>query len=371
MASRLLKQLDEAIAATGNPVKADCLRAERACLMARLGHFDEARKTLDTLQQRYAQQPNMALSAWVSLAEGLIAHYGKLGSAEAIDKIHRAFALSGAARETTLHALSSAWLAHLDYVKHDFPSMARRVGETLRLADAKHHAAHSRVSLVIAQTYHYAGRYDLAQPWYALTRQHGTAEGDEATLAALLANMAWLNASQARQNVLSGPGEPQATRQAMLGAESSQNFDALVGTAALDALAPIMRAQLLSLQGRPSDALPLYEQHLDHALTQGAAHMANWLRADLAWCRTQLRQNDLALSDAQAAEAANRDDGDLDDRAATHSRLAQVYAGLGRHDTAKSHSQRAEAAWRALADEQVLIVRLLDQALAAARPGVA
>jgi hypothetical protein len=137
MQSRLLKQLDAAIDAAGNPVKADCLRAERACLMARHGHFDEARKTLTGLQQQYALQPHMALSAWISLAEGLIAHYGKLGSAEAVDKIHRAYAMSGAARESALHALCSAWLAHLDYVRHDFASMARRVAETLRLADAK------------------------------------------------------------------------------------------------------------------------------------------------------------------------------------------------------------------------------------------
>jgi tetratricopeptide (TPR) repeat protein len=241
--------------------------------------------------------------------------------------------------------------------------MTRRVAETLRLADAKHHAAQSRIGLVIAQAYHFAGRYDLAQPWYASARQHGSAEGDEAMLAALMANMAWLNASQARQNVLSGPGESQATRQALLGAESSQNFDALVGTAALDALAPVMRAQLLSLQGRHADALRLYEQHLDLALTQGAAHMANWLRADLAWCRLQLKQADLALEDARAAEAANRDDCDLDDRAATHSRLAQVYAELGQIDAAKKHSQQAEAAWKALGEEQAAVVTLLAAAL--------
>jgi len=363
MQSRLLKQLDAAIDAASNPVRADCLRAERACLVARHGHFDDARKTLSGLQQQYARQPNMVLSAWISLAEGLIAHYGKLGASEAIDKIHRAYAMSGAAREPALHALCCAWLAHLDYVKHDFVSMARRVAETLELADAKHHAARSRIGLVVAQTYHFAGRYDLAQPWYALVRQHGTAEGDEATLAALLANMAWLNTSQARQNVLSGPGEAQATRQAMLGAESSQNFDALVGTAALEALAPILRAQLLSLQGRHADALPLYEQHLDPALTQGAAHMANWLRADLAWCRVQLKQHELARADAQAAEAANRDDCDLDDRAATHSRLAQVYAALGQPEAARKHSQQAEAAWRAFADEQAEVLRLIDAAL--------
>ena len=368
MQSRLLKQLDAQIGAATHPLRADCLRAERACLIARLGRFDEARKALNDLQQRYSIQPHMVLSAWVSLAEGLIAHYGKLGSAEAGDKIHRAYALSGAARETPLQALACAWLAHLDYVRHDFASMTRRVGETLALADARHHAAQSRIGLVIAQTYHFAGRYDLAQPWYGSARKHGTAEGDEATLAALLANMAWLNASQARQSVLSGPGESQITRQAMLGAESSQNFDALVGTAALEALAPIMRAQLFSLQGRHADALRLYEDHLEPALTQGAAHMVNWLRADLAWCRVQLKQNDLAQAEAQAAEDANRDDCDLDDRAATHSRLAQVHAALGQHDLAARHSQHAEAAWRALSDEQLAIVARRDAALATAAP---
>ena len=56
-------------------------------------------------------------------------------------------------------------------------------------------------------------------------------------------------------------------------------------------------------------------------------------------------------------------DCDLDDRAATYSRLAQVYAALGQHDAARKHSQQAEAAWRAFADEQAEVVRLLDAAL--------
>lgn len=368
MSSRLLSRLDAEIAAAKHPLKADCLRAERAGFLARQGHLDEARQVLSSLHMQYAAHPHAVMSAWLSLGEGLLSHFSDLAPA-AHDRMRRAYALSGAARDMKLHALAAAWLAHMDYTQYDFEAMVRHVGEALRLSAPTDHGTRSRASLVIAQAYHFGGRFDLAQPWYAQVRQHGNADGDEATLSALMHNMAWLHANHARQQVLTrAPGEAAVAPQVLMGAESTGNFDVLVGTASLDALVPILRAQILSLQGRPADALVLYEQHMSHAMVQGLARMQASLRADMACCRLQLGEPRRAMQDATAASQVVDQESDLDDRAAAHSRLARVFAELGEAEKAERHARRAAQDWTAHERDQTAVVTALDRLVASLPP---
>src|SRR4051812_44427738 len=124
MKSRLLNRLDAAIAAAGHTVKADCLRAERACLLARQGALDEARAVLSSLHMQYATQGHATMSAWLCIGEGLLDYFGDMNRA-AHDKMRRAYALSAAVRDPAVHAVAAAWLAHMAYVDHDLESMAR------------------------------------------------------------------------------------------------------------------------------------------------------------------------------------------------------------------------------------------------------
>ncbi|HEX3142157.1 MAG TPA: hypothetical protein VHQ87_19015 [Rhizobacter sp.] len=367
MKSRLLSQLDAAIAAASpQSVQADCLRAERACLLARLGQLAEARAALSPLQDRCARQPNASVSAWLSLAEAHVSYFSDLNRS-ARDKMSRAYALGAAARDTRLCALSMAWLAHMDYVDHDLEAMARHIGECLVLAQPDHHAARARGCLVVAMAYHFGGRFDAAQPWYAKTRLHANTEGDEAMLGAVMHNMAGLLADGARQIVLRGMEDDGVTRRAMLGLESTRNFNVLVGTESLDALVPLLRAQVSSVQGRYTDAVALYEAHFSDGLLQGLDRKRAFLGADLAWCRLQLGQTERALKDALAAEVAVAHDSDVDDRAAAHSRLAQVFAQLGQADVAARHEAQAALDWRTHERDQALTVSLVDKAIAKLR----
>ena len=77
--SRLMARLDAAIAAAANPIEAKCLRAERAGLLARQGQLEAAKAVIDELNGQLAWQPNTALRAWLTLAEGLHGYYSTLG----------------------------------------------------------------------------------------------------------------------------------------------------------------------------------------------------------------------------------------------------------------------------------------------------
>jgi hypothetical protein len=368
--ARLLERLDAAIGRERDTLRRACLQAERAALLARQGQVGAARTVVAQLQQQFGSQPQAALSAWVALAQGLIDHYDHLGT-QALDRMLRAHALSAAPALAPLHALAAAWLAHLHYVGGDMAKMVLRLKQALTLAADDEHGARSRATLVAAEAYHHAGRADTAQAWYASSRRHALADGDQAHLSALMHNQAWLRASELRLHALfDGNGAEAALAPALLGADSVAHFDAAVGTASLDALVPMLRAQVYVLAGRCVDASELFAAHFDSAMRQGLENLRAPLLADWAWCEWQRRDPDAALRDAEAAEQALAAC-DLDDRALTQARLAQLWQAAGQAERAAALRERAERDLAAHRAAQAQLATLLDDALAGITPAAA
>ncbi len=362
MASRLLSALDARIAKTRDPLQNTCLRAERAALLARQGHLEEARAELAIIHAHYDGRPNAVVSAWVSLAEGLVIYFSNLGGA-ARDKIKRSLALSEAIRAESIQALSAAWLAQMDFSSLDFEPMLRHLPLALRVAGTSQHSALSRACLVVAEAYHWAERLDLALPWYSRARQHASAEGDESTLSALMHNMACLRAAEARRLSVSGVFELNQARQAQLGADSTNHFDELIGMAALGSLVPILRAQVLVLHGRFVEALKLLEANIEDSMKEGLDRMLCVMLADVAWCRLKTGDVTGAQRDAQTALSSIAAATHVDDRAMTHSRLAQICVATNEPDVAREHTMRASAAWQIHLLQQSHLVPALARAL--------
>ena len=343
--SRMLTRFDQEIVASKTQVEADCKRAERAAYQARLGFCKQANEELETLRDFYKSRPRVEVSAWLNLVDGLIGHFKDMNSG-AREKILRSHALSSAAGLARAQALSAAWLAHMDYLRLSSSSMAHHAEEALRLSTNQDHAVRSRVGLVIAQAYHLSGRLDLALPWYASARNHAVAEGDDATLSALMHNMAWLRAQRIRVSDCGLAGEPTKIEEhALLSAESTASFDLLIGSESMPSLVSVLRAQVLTVRKHYSDALALFEAEMASALGSGMGRLQADLLADQAWCRIQLGQRSGALDDAESATACIDPEGQFDDRALAHARLAQVFAALGQGDLAASNSKLAVEAW--------------------------
>jgi hypothetical protein len=335
--SRLLARLDSALARTRDPVDAACLRVERAGFLVRHGHTTEAQAELDAVRAQFAREPHPGVSAWLCIAEGWQLHFGSL-SGLARDKMKRAEALSAAAGLLPLQALSAAWLAHMDYCAGDLEGLVHHVCLALRLAADDHHAARARASMVVALAYDFAERPDRAQPWYARTREHALADGDETTQSALNYNISGHRVHHAMQAaVFGGDDTTQQARHALAGAECARNFDQWMGTLSLDALVPMQRACMASMQGRHAEALALYEKHLADAQQQGLRRIAAAYLADMAWCRWHLGDRAGASRDAHAA-AGHIDAGmHPDDRAVAHGRLGLVFKLLGDTPAALLH----------------------------------
>jgi len=371
--SRLLAKLDAAIAAAPNPIEAQCLRAERAGLLARQGQLETAKAAIDELQAQLAWHPNKPLRAWLALAEGLHGYYSALGRG-AQASIEQAYGLAregGGAKR--LQALAAAWLANMAFANDDMPRMATLLREALDVALPEHHGARARAALVAGYALHFAADSAHAQPWYEASRRHAIAEGDETHLSALMHNQAWMRASQARLALLSDADSADAAHaaavaHALMGAESIGHYDAGVGTASLGSLVPMLRAQVLTAQGRWPAALELFENYFDAALGDGLARLAPCLLADRAWCEWHSGHARKAQALAAAAEQALAQPCDTDDRAMATARLAQVYAALGDAPAAARHQGAAQAHIAAHREQQQRIRALLDKALAGIDP---
>jgi hypothetical protein len=361
--SRALARLDAAFAAATDPNDAACRRAERAALLARHGHLDKARAELAELPT----QPLPRVAAWVALARGLVRYFSDLDPA-ARESVQAAYEGSAATRQSALHAMAAAWLAHLDYVQHDIEPMARHLAQALQLAAADDHSTRSRACLVAALGFHHAGRQDLALPWYHATRRHAAAEGDDATLSALMHNMAWLRGNEAREASIFASASPDQVRQALLGAESTGNFDGALRTASLQSLVPILRAQIMVVLDQCSEALALYAEVLPAAMQEGLARMEGFFRADIAWARWRLGQRAAALDEARCAQELLGEDMDVDDRACAHGRLAQVFAALGHADLAAHHQECGEADLHVHRAQQAVLLDALQRGLKGLSP---
>lgn len=358
--SRLLARLDAEIRKTYHAVDNACLRAERASQLARLGQYEAAAAEIAALHTGFDRQPNAAVSAWLCLAEGCLTYFTSLSSG-ARDKMQRAQALSAAAQLPRIQALSVAWLAHMDYAQLDAEAMAKHVRMALQMADASHPSAFTRACLVVGVAYHFAERLDLAQPWYARARECASAEGDEATLSALIHNIAWHRGNHAVQASIFGGDFEAHARHAMAGADSTDNIGRWIGITSLDASIPMLRACVHSVQGDVGKALSLYEAHWLDAKRQGMARMAANFLADMAWCRWRGGDRRDALRDAAAAAVAVDPAMHADDQAVAHGRLAQVYRAAGEVDTALHHEGKARDNWGVHRRLQARVVALFSE----------
>lgn len=367
LSTNLLARLDTAIAAAPDPTTAACLRADRAAMLARLGHRGQARAEIAALRGIQAQRPSPRVDAWLCLAEGLADFFEEL-EPSARTHIQAAYTRSLEARDPALHALAAAWLAHLNYVQRDTAGLVRHVVQALHLAGPEDHDARARACLVVAEAWHSAGRFDLALPWYRSARLHASQLGDEATLSALMHNMAWLRAHEAREKVLFGAADPDQTRQALMGAESTERFDTGVGTGALHALLPILRAQIHTLLGEYDQALALYDSTLAQALQEGLRYLEPCFRADIAWCHLQLGHRSEARQAAEAAWLCIDDTCADDDRAYALKRLALVFEALGEAERAKGLEAQSQAHLSLHRDYQAQLRVALQRALTGLKP---
>jgi hypothetical protein len=346
------------------------LQVQRCLLLVRHGRDQEARAELNRLYQRTLVQPRSELTAWLHLAEGVLAyHAGHLPVAH--DRVQRAQDMAEAAGVFDLQPWGLAWRAHLEVIARRPAPAAAAAQQALAHPQAD---AGVRYRAATAVALAWSVCQDPASiEWFTFARQQCLADGDDAALAALLYNQTQVRALRIRIDALRGrPGEAPA---ALLGVDSVKHFDAAVGGSVRAELTPIVRAQLLVVQGQVAEARRLLEPQLPALMSAGLSHIGLSLLADLAWCCVEVGETARARALAEQAALELRvetpEGCDIEDRAAAHARLAEVHQRLGEQDAATRHLTAAEAAWAKFDQHRADWVQALDAAGLRALPAAA
>lgn len=342
--SKYLARLQDELRRAGDAPEAAELKAELAAYAARHGRAKEVAELLSELRTDSGGRPSARLAGWLNLAEGFVEYYSEL-TTSARAKFLRAQAVTEFAGAKSISALASAWLAHLDYIALNPDALGVDLARAFCGSASDEHHVRGRACLVMAESYHFARRFDLARPWYERARLHANAEGDEPTLSAIIFNMAWLRMGDARQSCLTGAPLPQELALARIGGQSANSYESMIGSDTLRELDPLLFAEVNSLDDKPEAALGLYELHLGALSIKGANRWKCVFAADRAWCLARLGRLDEARDAAHIAASLIAPEVQVDDLAATHSWLSRTYQVVGETEAAAAHRQKAEAGW--------------------------
>ncbi len=337
MTSPLVARLETELRGATDPVERGALSAELACYEARIGDFERAEVRRVELRKEFGDGHSARVSILIMCLEGLLLYFKDLDP-RARDRLFRANLLSTACRQSALIALTSAWLAHIDFNQGRFSSMAIAISKCFEAIDADDGSAMCRVSLVLGDSFSFVGQAPLSRTWYEHARVVASRIGDQAAVGALTYNRAALHVASARVRRLTSSLETSEVNYIDAEVRSAINYQYVARLASLDHLLRASRIGVLILQEKYHDAALAISEVIDlPEVPAGSAELA-LLRADYAHSLARLQQFSLAASEAHKAISISFAGFDPDDRAVIFGALSDYSAAAG--DSAQAENFR-------------------------------
>lgn len=339
MASQLELRLHQQIQQETDDFARAALSAELGCYWARTGDFERSDGVRSELRQKFGTGRSLKVSVRLMLLEGLLMYYKDLNRG-ARDRILRANLLSTSFHERELTALTSAWLAHIDFNRCDFPSMAAEIEKCMNLIDNDNGSALCRVSLVLGDAFLHCNDREYSQFWYEKARQAATEIGDQAAIGAITYNRAALNVQNLRLGVARGVLLDEQGTRLQMELKTAINYQNLARLKSLDHLLDAATVGLMVVLGEHAEAVTKAAGLLDQNLVPNRSGEHIILLADLARCY-------IALGDSYSAQEMRSAIGnvdtlklDPDDSAIVFSSLADTAKRLGEDDLALEYKDR-------------------------------
>lgn len=343
MASPLEGRLTSKIAETADESQRGIYLAELACYYARIGEFDRAEAYRVDLRKVFGDGRDLRVSVLIMTLEALLLYFKELSPA-ARDRLLRAKLLCAAGKEHRLLALTSAWLAHVDFNLDRFDDMAESIATSLKSLDADDGTAECRLSLVLGDAFLYCNHEAAAKHWYERARVSATRLGDQAAIGAMTYNRAALRVANLRMSQLSHPGHVVDYSLAKAELKSATNYQVVAGLRSLDHLLKAAQVGVLMLERNFTKA----SDEIDSVLGTGEvpAHSGAFLtlHADRLTCFVELEDLSAARQCAAAFAEADWKSLSPDDRAHCLSALEEAAILLERKEDAKTYRLEKEAA---------------------------
>ena len=284
MRSRLLVELEAQSKITKDRVAWSRVMCRIAIHHARQGNPDRANEYIQAVRKHYGVELHHVVASWVMLAEGIL-HFTKAEMDKAYDRLRRAYGLAVALRTESARPLCAAWMALAEFNASKYDLMVEHLTEVFRDANEIDHQARGRACLVLADSLQVAGSFELARPWYEMTRQHAVAEGDQATLSAYLYNVAAFRTVNLRLAEAFAEVSAKELKRASMEASSSFTYDMAVGSLAFGTFWKVLHGQLLNIHGEYSEAKILLDATPMHELVPRDTPI---VLCELSWCNLNL-----------------------------------------------------------------------------------
>lgn len=264
-------------------------RAELAACMARHGRFQEAEEEIASLRSEFGDGRSGRVSIMIMCAEAQQIYYRDLGE-QARDRMMRAQLLSVAGRDGPLSALTSAWLAHINFNMHRHDEMARAAKVSLDTVSAGEHEAASRLALTLGDAFYASEQTDIGDRWYTKAHERALKLGDHSTIAALTYNRAAMGTFMTR--VASASSVPKEDIVSTLRGQvrTAINYQAITQFRSLQPLLNYALSSVHILEGKYADALALLLPLASEDQVTGAVERRVVLTSDLALCLAKTNQ---------------------------------------------------------------------------------
>ena len=268
--------------------------ADLACYWSRVGEFERAESVKIELRQFFGKGENLHVSVRLLCLDALLLFF-KESDPLSRDRMLRAKLLSSAAGDKSLIALTSSWLAQLDFNYNHIDSMLDNIEETFRVIERGDDIAECRVSLVLAGVTLYYGDQSSAKVWHEKTRSIALRLGDQATIGALLYNRAVYKTTLARLNDYDQKPDTYSLVELEIDVQNAINYQQVAQVRSLAHWLKILEINYLMLAKRFEHAASLIHLVLKEGKLHSSSGMKKILEADLLLARSkQERKDDIA-----------------------------------------------------------------------------
>lgn len=343
MTSPLEIRLTSRIAESSDDLQRAIALAELACYYARIGEFERAEDSRTDLRRGYGDGRDLRVSVLIMTLEALLLYFKDLSLA-ARDRLLRAKLLCSAGGELRLLALTSAWLAHIDFNQDRFDEMTDSIATCLSSLDFDDGTAECRLSLVLGDAYMYCDQERNSKQWYERAHRVAIRLGDQAAIGAMTYNRAALRVSSARLAHLVNPIDATDFTLAKAEVKSAINYQAVAGLRSLDHLLRAAQIGIWMLERDFVRASTELKQILGSGEVPEHSGAFFTLRADQLTCHVRLGNKEAAQACAASLETDRLAFLSADDRAHCLAALEWAAESLGNNDHAISLRQQKDAA---------------------------
>jgi hypothetical protein len=273
------------------------------------------------------------------LAEAIIDWYGNL-SPSALDRLTRVQVLSGAMQYVEVHAISSAWKAHVQFETSDFDGMFRSIEMASQSTTDDNGDANARLAIVLCNAFSLCGDWTNAQKWFKKGRIYALAAGDLASVEAFQYNKAVLALTCLRADACIRIIEPDRVKAVRREMDSSLNLNVLTNNPVLANHLRLSEARLLILESQFEKAL----FSLTSVRTEApfaAYHFSQFvIDLEIAYCQFQLGAIEDALNLFSKIDIKSFSELDIDDQLAVADISSKMSASDSRFGNPSSISNR-------------------------------